>query len=274
MPDVPSTSLQESILATLIFDDKAATSIALQVTPAYFDEGYREIAEKVLAYRRKYGRVPGRTHLDDLFDKSLQGNNRQSRTTRLLMDLAGIAPELNGEYVAARTQQYVWEQQIKAALVEGSSRWEQGGEEVASDIAGILHKALKFRGETLDAGTFLNDAKRALSFLDRDTGGKGLSFGIKELERAKIRLQPKEMTLYIAGKGTGKTWACVHVGRQAIQAGNKRVLHITNEVSEELVTQRYMQAIFAAATDPEEFEQTFFEFSKGGAPRAAPAPNA
>jgi hypothetical protein len=258
--DVPSTSLQESILAALVFDERAGTTIAAQVTPAHFDESYREIAERVLAYRRKYGHAPGRAHLDDLFDKRLTENNRPSRVRRLLLDLAGIAPELNGEYIVSRTQQFVWEQQIKASLVEANARWEQGGDTVAPEIAGILHKALKFRATTFDAGTFLNDSARALRFLDRDTDASSLSFGIPELEAAQIRMHPKEMTLYIAGKGTGKSWACVHIGRQAIKSGTRRVLHITNEMSEELVTRRYIQSVFAVATQGDVFEQTFFEF--------------
>lgn len=261
MTDTAPTSLQESILAVLVFDERAGAAVAAQVLPQHFDESYREIAEKVLAYRRKYGRGPGRAHLDDLFDKRLQDNNRPSRVRRLLMDLAGIAPELNAEYVLARTQRFVREQQLKAALVEGNSRWEQGGDDVAVDLEGILHKALKHRATSLDAGTFLGN-ERALRFLDRDDSW-GISYGISQLDDIKLSMRPKEMTLYIGGKGTGKTWACVNVGKQGIKAGRK-VLHITNEMSEELIAQRYLQSLLAAATHSDKFIRTTFEFNRKG----------
>jgi hypothetical protein len=200
MVDVLPPSLQESILAALIFDERAGAAIAAQVTPRYFDETYHEIAERVLEYRRKYGRGPGVAHLDDLFDKQLQENNRPSRVRRLLTSLAGLAPEINADYVVSRTQHYVREQQLKAALVEANARWEQGGEARTSDIEGILHAALRFRAHTLDAGTFLNDIDKSLRFLDRTTED-GVSFGIKEFDQARLALHAKEMTLYIAPKG-------------------------------------------------------------------------
>ncbi len=259
MTDVPSTSLQESILAALIFDEKAGAAIAAQITPAHFDETYREIAERVLEYRRKYGRGPGVAHLDDLFDKRLQENNRPSRTRRLLTDLVSLASELNGDYVVARTQTFVREQQLKGALVEANARWEQGGEALAPEIEGILHTALKFRSQTLDAGTFFSASDHSLRFLDRKPTD-GISFGIDELDDINLALHPKEMTLYIGPKGTGKTWAAVHIGKQAVHVAHKRVVHITCEVSEEIILQRYCQAFFNAATNPSEFARTTLDF--------------
>ena len=232
----------------------------MQVTPALFDESYREIAEKTLAYRRKYSRGPGRAHLDDLFDASPQANNRQSRERRLLIDLATLAPELNSEYVLSRTQTFVREQLLKAALVAGNSRWEQGGEEVSKDIEGIFHKALKHRATSLDAGIFFGDQSRSLAFLDRDESW-GISYGVRQLDQLRLSMRPKEMTLYIAGKGTGKTWAAVHMGKQALNV-RKRVLHITNEVSKEIIAQRYFQSLFAAGTHLDEYMLAFLEVNK------------
>lgn len=258
MGDYLPPSLQESILAILIFEEKAGSIIAAQVSPKYFDESYREIAERVLDYRRKYSRGPGLVHLDDLFDKRLGDNNRPTKTRRILTQLAALSTELNVDYIVSQTQTFIREQQIKAALVAANARWEQGGEKVAPDIEGILHNALRFRTQTLDAGTFFNDLHKSLRFLDR-SADDGVPFGIDELDRAKLALRSKEMTLYIAPKGTGKTWAAVHVGKQAFKA-RKRIVHITCEVSEEIVLQRYCQSFFAAATRSGSFVRTTLDF--------------
>lgn len=257
MTDQFPTSLQESILAALIFDDRAGAAIALQVTPALFDDSYREIAEKTLAYRRKYGRGPGRAHLDDLFDARLQDNNRPSRVRRLLIDLAALAPELNSDYIVSRTQHFVREQQLKTALVAGNSRWEQGGDEVAQDIEAIFHKALKYRAQGMDAGTFLGDQKRALRFMDRDDSW-GIPYGVTQLNQMHMSMRPKELTLYIGSKSSGKSWAAIHMGKQAL-AARKKVLHITCEMSEDMVTQRYFQSLFSAGTSNDEYMRAFLE---------------
>jgi hypothetical protein len=253
--------LQESILAALIFNDRAGAAIAAQVIPAYFDDSYRNIAERVLTYRRKYGKAPGAAHLDDLFDKHLF--DQKSHTRQLVMDLAGLARGINADYVLSRTNQFVREQNIKAALVASNMRWEQGGDDLAPSVEDILYKALRFKAETFDAGARLNDTKRVLKFLDRNTA-EGIPFGIPELDRFGIALRPTEMTLYVGGKGTGKSWACVHVGKQAIKLGDKTVLHLSCEMSEELTIERYIQSLFSAATDPDSFEQSIFRFTRTG----------
>lgn len=258
MTDLLTPSLQESILAILIFEERAGAIIAAQVSPKYFDETFREIAERVLDYRRKYGRGPGLIHLDDLFDKKLGDNNRPTRTRRMLTQLAALSTELNVDYIVSQTQTFIREQQIKTALVAANARWEQGGEKVAPDIEGILHNALRFRTQTLDAGTFFNELNKSLRFFDRSQDD-GVPFGIDELDRVKLALRPKELTLYIGPKGTGKSMMAVHIGKQAFKA-RKRIVHISCEMSEEIVLQRYCQSFFAAATRPGSFVRTVLDF--------------
>lgn len=254
------TSLQESILAALLFNEKAGTAVAAQVVPGLFDETYREIAEKALAYRRRYNRPPGLTHLDDLFGKLLSPG-RAPRLRRLVFDLAELAEGLNGDYVVARTQEFVREQKLKAALVEANSRYEQGGEGRAEEVENILSSALRYRTTTLGAGTFLNDTSRSLKFFDRNA--TGISFGIPVFDQMGLVLAPKEQTLLIAPKGGGKSWACVHVGVQGLLERH-RVLHISNEMDEPYVTARYYQRLFAAARRPDKFDKTLLEFDRLG----------
>jgi hypothetical protein len=121
-------SLQEGILSALIFDERYGTIIAGQVTPALFDEGYREIAERVLAYRRKYRKAPGRTHLDDLFGKLLQPG-RAPRIRRLVFDLAELADTINGDYLVAGPRSSSGSKNKRARLLRptaASSRAEKG----------------------------------------------------------------------------------------------------------------------------------------------------
>jgi len=254
-------SLQESILAALVFDEKSGAAIAAQVLPKHFDDTYRTIAERVLEYRRKYGRPPGRAHLDDLFGKVLQ-EGRMPRLRRLLFGLSELAEGLNGEYVVGQTQTFVRGQQLKAALIEANARYEQGGEGLAPDIERIFSSALRHRTQTLDAGTFLNDTARSLRFMEYGAT-PGYSLGIPELDRIGIALIPKEMLLYIAPKGTGKSWLAVHAGKQALLQRAK-VLHISLEMNEDRVAGRYFQSLFGAAIRPDKFDRTVLEFDRLG----------
>lgn len=253
--DLPP-SLQESILAALLFDDKAGAAIASQVRPAMFDESYREVAERALEYRRKYRKAPGRAHLDDLFGALLRPG-RAPRLRRLVFDLAELSGEINGPYVVSRTQEYVRQQHFKAALVEANSRFEQGGDNLADDIEGMFSSAIRFRSQTVEAGTFLNDTKRSLAFFDRSE--RGLSLGIEALSR--LIVAPGEQLLYIAPKGSGKTWFCIHVGVIALM-NRERVLHVSLEMGEPYITARYYQRIFAAGMWEDKYNKTTLDFDR------------
>lgn len=262
--EVLPISLQESILAALLFDERASgAAIAAQVRPQIFDEGYREIAEKALDYRRRYRRAPGRAHLDDLFGRILQ-SGRPSRLRRMVFDLADLATDgqFNGEYVQARTEDFVRQQHYKAKLIEANSRFEQGDQgdgNLSDDIEAIFSSAIRFRAQTLEAGTFLGDTKKAFKFFDR--AENGLSLGIKTFDEMGLSIAPREMLLYVAPKGSGKTWFCVHMGRNALMAG-ERVLHVSLEMDEPYILGRYYQSMFAAGTSADKFNRTYLRFDE------------
>lgn len=108
----------------------------------------------------------------------------------------------------------------------------------------------------MEAGLFLND-KRGLEFLDRSSTSN-LTLGIPQLDKQHIQPTPGEMLLYIAAKGTGKTWFCVHTGRQC-RMQRARVAHYSLEMSELDVFERYMQSWFSAARTADKVSQTNFE---------------
>lgn len=249
-------SLQESILAALVFDERSGATIAAQVQPRHFDETYREIAERVLAYRRKYNRAPGRAHLDDLFARVLV-DGRTPRLRRVLFGITELADGINGEYVVAQTQEFIRQQQLKSALIDANGRYEQGGEGLAQDVEAIFAGALRFRAQTLDAGTFLSDAKKGLKFFDQ--AEDGISLGIKELDNLGVALYPQKMMLYVGPKSSGKSWACVHVGKQGLLQRHK-VLHVSLEMDEPEVIKRYYMSLFAAATRSDKFDRALLEF--------------
>lgn len=258
------TSLQEAVLALLCFEGKYGALAAAQVTSDHFDGIYRDAAIAVLSYRQRYGKSPGRTHLEHLLSRlpGASSGRRAEDLKRLAASLLGYG-ELNGEYVAGRVQEHVRSQLLKTALNDATDRYLQGqqdGTNMVDDVEQILYKVLSHRQETMDAGTFLSDPSRAIQFLTEREKAT-IMLGIKPLDRLGIGLAPKQMLLYIAPKNTGKSWFSVHCGRQAL-IQHQRVVHITLEMSEEEVILRYLQNFFGIATDPDKYIKTVLEFDE------------
>lgn len=252
-------SLQLSVVAALCFDVGYGAAIAAQVKPEHFDNIWRDFVVRVLRYRKTYGKPPG-DYIDDLADQVSTGRDNSVLKKRLLPDVRYEADSLNAEYVATRTQDFIRRQVLKAALYEAGDRYGQDDERLVGDVEAILNKALRFRAQTLDTGTFLNDP-RALRFLDKQE--ELISLGIPILDGLRIGMKPKQLLLMIGPKGSGKTWFCVHCGRQALLQRQK-VIHISLEMNEDEVIGRYYQSMFAAAETADRYNRTVLEFDDLG----------
>jgi hypothetical protein len=254
-------SLQEAILAVLAFDAKHGALIATQVAPEHFSGQYHEIAGPVLEYRKKYGKPPGHAHLEHIFSRSKldPADRRTAALRRTLVNLSSQAEALNAEYIVSRVQDFVRSQKLISALLAANDRAVQGGEGMATDVEGILHTALRYRQTTLDAGTFLNQIEKSALFSPR--AEETYALGIPELDRLGIGPAAKRLMLYIAPKNTGKSWACVHVGRQCLLQKAK-VVHISLEMSEREVLGRYYQNFFSIATRSDPYTKATLEFDE------------
>jgi len=128
----------------LCFDDsETGVQIAGQVTAAFFDSGTpsRTIAERALTYRKKYGRAPGKEHIDDLFDDFL-GGNKADAYRRVIEGLYQQAPGLNSAYLATRIAEFTRRQILKAAVLKAAEEYQTVRDDVADRVEDVLRKAL------------------------------------------------------------------------------------------------------------------------------------
>lgn len=247
-------SLSESLVTLLCTNEAQGGQVAGLIDADYLDPPYDDIASRVLEYRRRFKKVPGVAHLDDLFDDVLS-NPKHKRHQLYLSIFEGIvaqADKLNAEYVLLRVNEYMRSQRMKAAVIEAGQKFTQGGDDTLSEVESILHKALKFRPTSLDSGVFLSDKKKVLGFLSNPV--KAICpLGIPELDRRDLGPTPGEMMEFIGKKGSGKTTFCVHVGVMALMEG-LRVAHISLEMNEDRVMPKYLANLFAVARRPDPFQ--------------------
>lgn len=251
-------SLQESVLTLLCFDDTVAQGVSGFLDPKLFEEPYRDIAARAIEYRRRYNKAPGKAHIDDLFDHVLNDpNNRNSRTyQRILAGLIEQSDGLNAEYVANRVGEFARRQNLKATVLRAGQRYQEGGDDVADEVERILMGGIKLRLDSMDPGVVLTDKKRVLAALER-TNDVWLT-GIAELDRRTAGPSRKELHALMAPRGRGKSWWLIHMAVQVLLQAS-RVLHISLEMSEDVLLMRYMQHLFSIAKRDEEYLQTFFE---------------
>lgn len=257
-----TSSLSESLLTLIAFvnNDKAKL-VANQVTPELFEGTiYRDIATRILMYWKQFGKAPGTAHIDDIFDNVLNDpNNRLAKNyQQLLRGMYEQVDQLNVDFVFSRVSNFIRQQTLKLGVLQAAQRYQQGGDNVVDDVERILLDTVKTKMDIEDPGVFLNDRVRALKFLDRDDN-EYCPLGVQELDYRGICPTRKELFLFIGPRKAGKSWFCVNVGKQGL-IHRWKVCHISLELSEERVIQRYFQSFFGIPKRDDAFYNTFFEF--------------
>lgn len=256
-----TTSLSESILTVLSFSDhEKADLIANLVRPDLFETYYKNICTKVLEYRQQFKQPPGPGHLDDLLDGILSDPKHKLHDIYQKI-LTGLYEQnrsgINVDYVASRVSEFVRFQTLKQGILEAAQRIQQGGESSSEDVERILLNTVQKKVNIDDPGTYLGDKERALRFLNENNNDY-CQIGIKELDKRRLCPTRKELCLFVAARKRGKSFFAIHIGKLA-SLQRWKVLHITLEMSEEIVLQRYFQTLFSISKRNETSVTTFFE---------------
>lgn len=256
-----SASLAENLLILLCFDDSNAKMIRAAVTPQMFESAvFREFAGVAVDFIDQYG-VAVKEHLPDHLDHILSGDDqRKAKAYRMLLDQLFMNREsINPEFVVSQLHAFVRQQTLKSGVIEAIEALD-GGEVERAELA--IQTALKKQVVSFEPGTMLSDPKVIIGMLG-DLEEPGFDLGIKELDMAGIIPRRKELLLFIAPRGRGKSWFCTHVAKRARMARWSTAV-ITLEMSERRYTGRIIQSLFAVSKRRAEVELPRIKLAKSG----------
>jgi replicative DNA helicase len=238
-----TTSLQENLITLLCYDDKQGKIIANLAEPELFEGDYREICERALVHWKRHREAP-KGHTADLFSDILDDkqNRRAGTYRRILRSMAILKEEVNTDYVMNQLLQFSRLQRMKDAIFNAAEKLQNQKELAIQEVEEMLADMLRSRNVGFQAGLRLSEVDRVIEFLRNHA--TEFATGIKALDDKHIVPARGGVFLWLAPTGRGKTWAMVSQGKQAI-IRRKKVLHVSLEISEEEVAQRYYQALFS-----------------------------
>lgn len=235
-------ALQENILVLLVFDDASCKTVraSLSTYKLFENSVFREIAKHAIDYIDQYNEAP-KEHIADSLEDILNGSDKRKATSfkRALESLFTAKDNINAKYVITQLHKFVRLQNLKGSLVKAVQAMEAGR---IDDAEVELQRGLNTQVISFERGLSLADTRTSLSFLD--TSDVALLTGIGPLDKHGIGLQKKEQLAIMAPAGKGKSWGLIHLGKWALLQ-RQTVVHITLEMSEPRVAQRYMQSFFA-----------------------------
>lgn len=261
-PDRLDRYLQQNLLCLLCYDDQNAKIIRNTVPVDLFEASYRTIAETIYPYIDEYGKAPG-DHVADLLVDIIEGSDkrRSKHFKNTLLNIFESYEGINASYVMDQVHDFIRQQYLKQGIVEAFEALQRGTRDDLLAAETSLNDALKKRHDIFEPGIFLGNTERSLNFLDARE--PAFPTGIKEFDQIGIGPIRKGLQLFIGLPKRGKTWWMVNLGRRALLQRYK-VLHVTLEMSEEKMAQRYYQCLFALAKYGGTFKQTKFDLDDLG----------
>lgn len=247
--------LTENLLVLLTYDETRAKLVRGAVSVELFGGPYRPIATCIYAYLDRYGKPPG-DHLPDLLADKLDANKNKNEA-RLYNDIVIAIHDakagVNAEYIMAQLELFVRRQSLRAASIDIVKALQRDTEESLEEAERLIGEARRVNLNTFDPGTRLSDRKKALAFLDvqEDT----FPIGVPELDKRGFGPVRKGLWLYISDTKTGKSWMLGQLAKACLLQ-QRKVLHISLEMPEARVSQRYFQSLFGMAKRSEPVEVT------------------
>lgn len=242
MSDNFAKSLQENILTLLVHSDEHGRIISKVIPVNLFEGDYRLVGERALAYWQQYDRPP-KLHIADLLADILEDvHDRRGQTyRRILVQMFEMKDQIDPEYALRSMQGFIGVQSWKGNLIEVAEFLDARGVNGLQEFKDKLRNLLNEPDIRLNVGMRLNEYDRVLDYLSNIQ--TEFDTGIKELDAAHIVPQRGKIMLLIAPKKRGKTWFLIQIGKRAFLR-RKKVLHVSLEIEEEEVAQRYYQALF------------------------------
>lgn len=240
MSDKITGALQENLLALLCFSAKSASLIRNAVEPELFSSPlYREIVARVVDFLDRH-KAPCGEHLPDLLEDILNRKDQEAELAeRLVVSVLQMQGKVNEDYVVAQLEGFIRGQRLKTAVISASELLQEGNLEQAEVE---LDKGLRSRLQLFSPGlTLAQGWKKAIAGEVRQDV---VRTGVKELDAWDLGPGRGEQHLLIGPPKRVKTWWLVNLGKRALLA-RLRVLHVTLELSEAQIIQRYLQSLFS-----------------------------
>lgn len=256
-----SGALQENILTLLCFDDHHCKLIRAAVSPQLFESSvFREVAGSAIDFIDQFGEAI-KDHLPDHLENILNGEDtRKAATYKKLLDNLFLARDsVNGEYVLSQLHKFVRQQKLKDAVIKAVEALEDGNIDQAEVD---LQQGLNSQSLSFEAGLNLGSAEDVLSILD-EPEEEGFDLGIPTLDNNGIIPRRKELMMFMAPRGRGKSWWITHLAKQAMLQ-RWSVVIITLEMSEKRYAGRMLQSFFSISRREANVKVTRLIQSKDG----------
>lgn len=237
-------SFQSKLVRVLFEDQDFTATCGLHLDPSSFEKRlHRWFAGKIINYSKIHGHGIGLDALKIELKRDLKRGilPKENRDAAEAMIEKLNRPLKDKSFIKEELYKFIKHQAIRLAIVNAASvggHLDQGDyEAIDEDLSRVLEIQESLSG---GLGTFY-----VRDVVDRTTKRKkyikdGISTGTKADDYLKPGgISRRSLAVVVAPSGKGKSHNLVHIGKSAIIESGAKVLHVTLELSEEAILDRY-----------------------------------
>ena len=232
--------LDNIILSNLIYNETYYKKVIGYIKAEYFDEPHLNIKVKlfnfILEYEQKYDKLPCKNSIEiDIIEKNI--NSDKENISSYINENLIEYPDIDYRWLVDKTENWCKERAIIIALGKAIDIVD-GSDETAksTEIPVILQKALSVSFDHTIGHSYNDDYLFRLE--NRKRKHKKIPYDIDNFnEITQGGLNPKTLTIIVAGTGVGKSLFMCHQATSCLRQGYN-VLYITCEMAEESIADR------------------------------------
>lgn len=248
--DLLSQHLQDSIVRLMITDKDFLVSVRSSLRPEFFSSKYTEHFFIICAQFFDFHSEPPQDHFSDelkIWFKKRKIPKDEREVYVKYADKISTMKMPTVKYVRERINDFVKAREFELGMIQSAEMLEDGNVAAAQNR---LFDSLKAGIKTENLGQFYHAGEDLDRRLDDDNLGFLMPFGIPELDKSLGGLYRSRLMIILGKFGLGKSWFLTYLAKQAIKRG-LNVLHISHEMEEDEVQQRY-DMVFGAMTQKAE----------------------
>lgn len=240
---------QIRMLRVLYQDPDFTTTIGVKLEPTHFErKAHRWLAQQILDYATKYGHGIGRDAIKINLARDLKTGRLMAKDRpELVILIKRLDKEVKDKsFIKEELFRFIKNQTVRDMLMNSLDHLDAHDyDAIDSEIIKVLEVQEATSGGL--GHRYVSDVGKRTTL--RKTYVKdGVPTGLKLDDHLKPGgLPPRTLGVVVAPTGGGKSHVLVHIGKSAILEGRKKVLHITLELAERDICDRY-DATFSRIT--------------------------
>lgn len=231
-------SFQEGLVHLIIGDRPFADQIFEVLDISFLELEYlRVLTRKILNYRNRYTTHPSYQIIATILKTELEKEDEAVKQQIMEFFESVCNTEVSdGEYIKEQSLDFCRKQNLKGAMLKSVDLLQSCS---FDEISKIINESLKLGSETNFGYDYLVDFEERYAPKFR----KPVSTGWRDIDMIiGGGLGKSELGVVIAPTGAGKSMVLVHLGAQAVAAG-QTVIHYTLELQDTVIAKRYDSAI-------------------------------